>query len=402
MTSVLDRILTFLESIATGHVYDDQSDVIDIRRYCVELRLVITRGASLGVSRVGNVMRMLRGRDAVVWLLELEALQSMGRMDDWRLSRDLADDVARADMWQPRPRTASQETLLRLELLGVVSYQPDGLIKDIGNTGREILREIADPSDTPVRLLARALLQDETNETLVATHDGLASALADSVAASSVRQTRMVAHEVRNALIPVQIALDALFAEIAKEEPTLERYRSRINAGMDRVFRFIDDTIKTASLITELPSAFDLIAAVRDAVGAIQTETDCEVELLPGPELPPIDGSRQRFVLAILNMLRNAAQAVEDRPEIRVQYWIDGDGQLITILIDDKGPGVPPEFREKVFSPGFSLRPGGSGHGLAFARDVVEKELRGTMGCEDSPVGGARFRITIPVRRGTP
>lgn len=66
------------------------------------------------------------------------------------------------------------------------------------------------------------------------------------------------------------------------------------------------------------------------------------------------------------------------------------------IVVDDGGPGVPPDLRARVFDDGFTTRPGGSGFGLAFLRRVVERELHGRVSCSEADLGGARFTISIP------
>jgi len=69
----------------------------------------------------------------------------------------------------------------------------------------------------------------------------------------------------------------------------------------------------------------------------------------------------------------------------------------VQVTVDDDGPGVPEAHRGSVFQRGFSLRPGGSGQGLALVREVIEDQMRGAVHCGDSPLGGARFSLRIPV-----
>lgn len=110
-------------------------------------------------------------------------------------------------------------------------------------------------------------------------------------------------------------------------------------------------------------------------------------------------GHRHRFTLAISNLLRNSVQARADaRIEVRVLEEGAGSGKAraLVITVDDDGPGVPPQHRDEIFRPGVSLRGGGGGEGLALVREVVEKEMKGRVACEDSPLGGARFTIRLP------
>jgi len=70
------------------------------------------------------------------------------------------------------------------------------------------------------------------------------------------------------------------------------------------------------------------------------------------------------------------------------------------VSVDDHGPGVPAELRERIFEPfyrlpGASEREGGVGLGLSLVRTIVERH-QGTVRCEDRPGGGARFVVTLP------
>ena len=103
----------------------------------------------------------------------------------------------------------------------------------------------------------------------------------------------------------------------------------------------------------------------------------------------------RRFI-ALRNLLRNALQASKQPPRVRISASVRAGA--IRIDVDDNGPGVPPEDRQRVFDDGYSTRPTGSGFGLAFVRRVVEDDLSGTVWCEDSDLGGARFSIEVPTR----
>jgi signal transduction histidine kinase len=71
-------------------------------------------------------------------------------------------------------------------------------------------------------------------------------------------------------------------------------------------------------------------------------------------------------------------------------------GELLCFTVDDSGPGVPKELRSKIFEPFFSTRASGTGLGLAMVRRAV-RDQGGTVLVEDSPLGGARFRVVIPM-----
>lgn len=173
---------------------------------------------------------------------------------------------------------------------------------------------------------------------------------------------------------------------------------------MNRVFKFVDETLRVLTIAAEPAEAFDVSSALGDAVGSFPVGDAKLTKTIPAPgDLPPVVGARSRFVLAIVNLLRNAVQSTPDRkPNIAVAATTSADARSIVITVDDDGPGVPDAHRESIFARGFSLRPGGTGMGLALTREVVEKELGGKITCTVSPLGGARFEIGLPIiGRGT-
>jgi len=122
------------------------------------------------------------------------------------------------------------------------------------------------------------------------------------------------------------------------------------------------------------------------------------LRVVPAEPTPPVMGHRPRFILAIVNLLRNATQVVDGK-DGTVELAVESRGETVMIRVDDAGPGVAPKDRSTIFEPGVSQRDGGSGHGLALVREVIAAEMGGTVSCEDSPLGGARFVIILPMRK---
>lgn len=149
----------------------------------------------------------------------------------------------------------------------------------------------------------------------------------------------------------------------------------------------------------EPPAAFAIAAAVEDAIAALSSELGRGVTVDLPTTLPRVTGHRQRFTLAMINLLRNAAQSVQTRPlEVRVSAAPDENTGSLQVTVEDNGPGIPPEHRSIIFEPGVSLRPGGTGQGLALVREIVESEMGGTVSCCDgAEMGGARFVLILPI-----
>lgn len=375
-----------------------------VAEYAVEIRAVRRSGSRLELTPIGNVFLSLSGRDAIQWLLSVEMAQSTGPADDWRLSRETVaalraqpqGDFIDVIVISPHSRS----TLRRLRAMGLLLLTENdrGLIEgyEVTDSGSKALHALASSGDTPISLLAATLSQDEA---LAALDDATGRSLPDvglTVSAqATARQARLVVHEIRNALIPAQFALNSLYESLVGSavEAEIARFRPRIDPGISRVLKFVNDLLKTSELATRPPEAFNLVRAVQDAQVARTTSLDIQFS---GPsELPPVLGYRERFVLAIVNLLRNAEQA--GARHVMLDLNLEEGGQDILLTVDDDGSGVPEEQRERIFQRGVSLRPGGAGEGLALVKEVVEFELRGKIACVEKPGGGARFRMRVPL-----
>jgi signal transduction histidine kinase len=102
---------------------------------------------------------------------------------------------------------------------------------------------------------------------------------------------------------------------------------------------------------------------------------------------------RAQLERVVINLVKNAVEAAPVRGTVRVEtHWTTAGFELI---VDDDGPGISAEARKQLFVPYFTTKPGGSGVGLALARQIVLMH-GGTIEAEDRPGGGARLRVTLP------
>ena len=369
-------------------------------RYAFEIRATRKQADRYTLTRGGATLLQLPGVDAVRWLLTLEAAQSLGPADEWRLSPDFAAQLLK----EPQREVQVEElrdgswpfslaTLGRLGAMGLLQYQGQDLERGfrgwsytVYDRARPLLEDIAEQRATPFAVLADALLRDEVALALDGIRPDPERALRESAAAATALQARMVVHEIRNALVPAQIALSRLVRELGHTmagDP-FQRYRGRVDAGIDRALAFADEMLRVANLGVEPAAPFDVSAALRDAMAGLAGELKGSLRCAPLEGAPAVVGSRGRFVLAITNVLRNAAQAVAGREGI-VEVSLEVKEDALVLRVDDDGPGVPPDQRRAIFDPGVALRAGGSGQGLALVRQVIEGEMAGSVAC-GSPV----------------
>ena len=134
-----------------------------------------------------------------------------------------------------------------------------------------------------------------------------------------------------------------------------------------------------------------------------------EVESEPG--LPGVSADRVHVEQILLNLLRNAFHAVEGAEERRVRVRLTGaapgrgrgadTSAGVRLMVEDSGPGVAPQQRDRIFEPFYTTRPNGLGVGLAISRSLAERH-GGRLRAEANDAGGARFVLELPCATQAP
>jgi len=150
------------------------------------------------------------------------------------------------------------------------------------------------------------------------------------------------------------------------------------------------------------PRRLDLNAVVRAAAELDRRDAEVNGITLEFDLADPAPRAMAEPVQAeqvVHNLLRNAREAMEELPagmsrRIILRTRAPADG-MAEIVVEDSGPGIAPELRERLFEPFFTTKAGGMGLGLALCRTMVE-QVRGRIAVEDAPGGGARVIVRLP------
>jgi len=201
----------------------------------------------------------------------------------------------------------------------------------------------------------------------------------------------VVAHEVRNPLAGLRASLQVLDGRLAQREN-----RDVIAAMIQR----IDDLNEKVEdlLLYARPKAPRLRAV---DVGALAREVAVSARVATGNAGAPIDvrggatahADADMLRAALLNLTMNACQAGGDTA---VDIQVGTEGNACRVAIHDRGPGIPPDVRERVFEPFFTTRVGGTGLGLAIVKRLLELQ-DGGIALNDRPGGGTVAEVTVPL-----
>ena len=204
--------------------------------------------------------------------------------------------------------------------------------------------------------------------------------------------TAGIAHELRNSLATLQGYLTLI--ERRPEDESIADYLAEIRAESDHLQRVLEDFLSFASPGSLRLRSVDLVSVARRIAADPQHRGAVAVEVDEG--VPPIHADPDLVGRAIHNLVHNAVQAqtgIGVESPVRVRLAVGADGVRLTV--DDRGPGLPEEIRERIFQPFVTDRPGGVGMGLAMAHRIVDLH-GGRLRVDARDGGGVSAEILFP------
>ena len=263
----------------------------------------------------------------------------------------------------------------------------------------------ADP-ENPSRIIAESGRQDEigtAEEELASMQRELASMLhQQSRLAALGLAVSKINHDLRNLLASAQLFSDRL---ASVPDPNVQRFAPKLMQSLERAIAFCQSTLSYGQVKEPPPErkAVALEALVEDVRETLGISSESRVRWITSVERGlSVDADSEQLFRVILNLARNALQALESRAPNepgRDQLRITGrrEGAVVSVEISDTGPGVPERARAHLFEAfQGSTRRGGSGLGLAIAAELVRAH-GGDIRLVDGTIG-ATFRLTIPDR----
>lgn len=285
------------------------------------------------------------------------------------------------------PHTRRHE---HLRLPSAESAQVDYTVTPVELNGQAVLLLEMQPIDR--------FLKINREEALLSVHDTSRSLI------------RGLAHEIKNPLGGIRGAaqlLNQMIAEQGLDDETRELCHI-ITTEADRLRNLVDRLLGP----NHLPQmdAMSIHEVTEHVAALIEAETRGSLTLKRDydPSIPDIQGDKEQLIQAVLNVARNAMQAVLDsseadpqitfRSRIKRSFTIAGQHHKVICCLEiiDNGPGVSEEIKERIFFPMISGRSEGSGLGLTIAQTAVNGH-QGIIECE-SEAGHTSFSIYLPVK----
>jgi nitrogen fixation/metabolism regulation signal transduction histidine kinase len=206
---------------------------------------------------------------------------------------------------------------------------------------------------------------------------------------------RRLAHEFKNILTPMSLSLHRLrrrTGEVREEHrEAVEESLLALAGGVEQLTRLAEQFSQYARLPEPRFERLDLDRVMRDAVRLHERE-EVTLRIQPGDALW-VQGDPLLLARAIHNLVLNACEASVAGGVVEVRSLAANGDAVVEVL--DRGPGLSPEVRDRLFEPYVSTKRRGSGLGLSLVRDIAAQH-HGTIVLEDREGGGARARLSIP------
>lgn len=214
---------------------------------------------------------------------------------------------------------------------------------------------------------------------------------------------RNLAHEIKNPLGGIRGAAQLLEHEL--DNPSLKEYTQVIIKEADRLQDLMQRLLTPhRAMLPTTVNIHEILERVRSLLtaefpGSLHMQRDYDTSL------PELVGDREQLIQAVLNIARNAAQAMGGEGEIILRTRSLRQITLVKkryrlameIKVIDNGPGIPDDIRERMFYPLVSGREGGSGLGLTIAQNFIQHH-HGTIDCSSRP-GNTVFTLRLPVEQ---
>jgi two-component system nitrogen regulation sensor histidine kinase NtrY len=219
---------------------------------------------------------------------------------------------------------------------------------------------------------------------------------------------RRVAHEIKNPLTPIALCADRIGRQLERAESSsdksasdtrriLQECSTTIAREVETVRTLVDEFSQFSRFPAAQPVASDLNDVVENALSVFEGRLEgIQVRTDLADDLPAVNIDREQFKRVVVNLVDNAAEAMQDSPSKRLYIATrHTEADSVELVVADTGCGVSRDDKEKLFLPYFSTKGRGTGLGLAIVnRILVDHDA--TIRIEDNIPTGARFIVDLP------
>ncbi len=284
-------------------------------------------------------------------------------------------------------------------------------IKTLGESGRKMIRLSGTPTGKQLLILLNTVKIGGSRVKIITFQD-IEPEIEQKEMESWQTISRIMAHEIMNSLTPLSSLTETgimLLEQEGRPKKLVELSQNTINnlytalktiSGRNEALtRFIDNyrqfyrlpepnrkEIRVSELLFDITGLYNNCCAENGITCSIQ----------PGPENLVILADEAQLKQVMINLIKNAIEALKDIPEPRLGIAVKRVLNHVSVEISDNGTGIPPANLDKIFVPFFSTKQDGSGIGLSLSRQIIRNH-GGQISVASEEGKGTTFRITLPV-----
>ncbi len=356
----------------TGQLESQRRDLIDANRLADERRR-FTEAVLLGVS--AGILALDEKR--CITLHNRTALELLGR----------DDSISGATIESILPEV--------LELVQQVEKKPERMA-----SGQVALTHHEKRVMLHVQVTAERL--GSTIEGYIVTFDDITALVSAQRSAAWADVARRIAHEIKNPLTPITLSAERLRkkfspSENSEERESFDKYIDTIARHTRDIGRMVEEFVAYARMPSSVFREENLVSIVKKAVFSAQTaNSDIKfTQNLPAGNVM-LSCDESQLGQALLNLLKNAAEALETTPNKQITITLTSDDTNATLCIEDNGAGFPADKIATLTEPYVTTRAKGTGLGLAIVKRSVE-EHKGTLTLSNREEGGAKVVMVFPL-----
>ncbi|HXX99796.1 MAG TPA: ATP-binding protein [Candidatus Limnocylindrales bacterium] len=309
----------------------------------------------------------------------------------------------------PSPKPDSLESLVGAEANRTLDHLMRRALR-MGVVAREMEIVLSDRV-LHLAVTVSSLGPRRANTGYVLVFDDLTEVLRAQKSAAWQEVARRIAHEIKNPLTPIQLSAQRILRHLelragqgeATGDPELARISQECARLIVREVSTLSSLVNEFSQFVRFPTAklelTDANTTVHEAVEVFSGRLDgIQLKTALEPNLPAVRADAPLLRSVIINLIDNAAEALEDATvrQITVATHLRSESDTIEIAVADTGHGISPEDKDKLFLPHFTTKDRGTGLGLAIAARIIS-EHGGSLRVEDNRPVGSRFLIELPV-----
>lgn len=204
-----------------------------------------------------------------------------------------------------------------------------------------------------------------------------------------------IAHDMANIVSPLKPLIDMLLSGRYVDDEA----RGVLTRQVERLLALVERLLAFSRTGGAQLTPTDLNEVVEHTLTLVRTELvhrRIEIQLSLHEPLPTVSANAAQLERALLNLLLNAADAMEPSSVRKVVIKTEVEDDSVSLSVTDTGPGIPDEVQQKMFEPFFTTKESGTGLGLFSCRRIVEEEHKGMLELDSRPGEGTTITMRLP------